>query len=78
MSEAIKRAVAEATRVSLQTMSGVQAQGTWNVAGSRLSSPTLKQPSFNWEAPDKYTELKTFKLEVNNVLSTSSMPEAKS
>ena len=26
--------------------------------------------------PDKYTELKTFKLEVNNVLSTYSMPEA--
>ena len=25
---------------------------------------------------DKYTELKTFKLEVNNVLSTYNMPEA--
>ena len=25
--------------------------------------------------PDKYTKLKTFKLEVNNVLSTYSMPE---
>ena len=31
---------------------------------------------FDWEVPDKYTKLKTFKLEVNNVLSTYNMPEA--
>ena len=32
--------------------------------------------TFDWEAPDKYTELKTFKSKVNNVLSTYNMPEA--
>ena len=36
-------------------------QGIWNAAGPKLGSSTLKQPSFNWEAPDKYTELKAFK-----------------
>ena len=36
----------------------------------------MKQPIFDWEAPDKYSELKTFRLEVNNALSTHNMPEA--
>ena len=76
MSEAIARAVAEATRVVLQTMVEAQAVRTQNAAGPKLGSPTLKQPMFNWEMPDKYTELKTFKLEFNNVLSTYNMPEA--
>ena len=70
MSKAIAKAVAEATRVVLQTMAEAQAQRTQNAAGPKLGGPTLKQPMFNWEVPDKYTELKTFKSEVNNVLST--------
>ena len=76
LSEAIARAVAEATRIVLQTMAEAQTERTQNVVGPQLSGPTLKQPSFNWEVPDKYTELKTFKLEVNNVLSTYNTPEA--
>ena len=54
--EAITRAVAETTRVVLQTMAQPHVQGTWNAAGPKLGTPTLKQPLFNWEAPDKYTE----------------------
>ena len=76
MSEAIARSIAEATRVVLQMMAEAQAQRTQNATGPKLVSPTLKQPTFDWEAPDKYTELKTFKLEVSNVLSTHGMPEA--
>ena len=75
MSKAITRAVAEATRVALQMMAEAQAQRTQNAVGPKLGGPTLKQPTFDWEAPDKYTELKTFKLEVLNVLSTYNMPE---
>ena len=30
----------------------------------------MKQPTFDWDAEDKYSELKTFRLEVNNILST--------
>ena len=30
----------------------------------------MKQPQFNWEVADKYTEWKAFVLEVRNVLST--------
>ena len=76
MSEAITKAVAEVTRVALQTMAEAQAQRTQNAAGPKLGGPTLKQPMFNWEVPEKYIKLKTFKLEVNNVISTYSMPEA--
>ena len=76
MSEAIARAVAEATRVALQMMAEAQIQRTQNAAGPKLGGPALKQPTFDWEVPDKYTELKTFKLDVSNLLSTYGMPEA--
>ena len=76
MSNAITRAVTEATGVVLQMMAEAQAQRTQNPAGPKLGGPTLKQHTFDWEAPDKYTELKTFKLKVSNVLSTYGTPEA--
>ena len=52
MSDAIARAVVEATRVVLQTMREAMVQGTWNTAGPKLGSPTLKKPLLNWETPD--------------------------
>ena len=36
----------------------------------------MKQPTFDCNAADKYSELKTFSLEVNNVLSTYNTPQA--
>ena len=30
----------------------------------------MKQPTFEWDDEDKYNELKIFRLEVNNILST--------
>ena len=74
--EAITRAVAEVTRVALQMMVEAHAQRTQNAAGPKLCGPTLKQLTFDWQAPDKYTELKTFMLEVRNVLSMYNTPEA--
>ena len=44
MSEVITKAVAEATRVAIQTMAESQAQGMLSTTGSKLGSPTLKQP----------------------------------
>ena len=70
MSEVITKAVAEATRIVLQTMAKMQAQRVPSTAGPKLGGPALKQPNFNWEALDKYTEWKAFILEVRNVLST--------
>ena len=36
----------------------------------------MKQLTFNWNAEDKYSELKTFRLEVNNDLFTYNTPQA--
>ena len=75
-SKAIAKAVAEATRIVIQTTAEMQMQNAPNAAGPKLGSPTLKQPTFNWEVPDKYTEWKAFILEVRNVLSTYNTQEA--
>ena len=70
MSEVIAKAVAEASRIVMQTMAEMQTQRTTSTPGPKLGSPALKQPNFNWETADKYTEWKAFILEVRNMLST--------
>ena len=69
MNEAIAKAMAEATRVTIQAIAEVQSQRAEGQRGPKLGSPTLKQPQFNWEATDKYTGRKAFILEVRNILS---------
>ena len=56
MSEAIAKAVAEVTRVVIQTMAESQVQRVLSTTGPNLGGPALKQPTFNWEATEKYTE----------------------
>ena len=75
MSQAIAKAVAEATRVAIQTMVESQAQGMPSTSGPKPGSPILKQPNFSCEASDKYTERKAFILEVRNMLSTYNAQE---
>ena len=58
MSEAITKAVAEATRVAIQAMEEAQAEQTHNTAGPKIGGPTIKQPTFDWDAGDKYSDLK--------------------
>ena len=48
MSKAIARAVADATRIALQTMLEAQAERTHDGSGPKVGSPTMKQPTFNW------------------------------
>ena len=75
MSEAIVKAVAEATRIAIQMMAEMQAQRSESQWGPKLGGPVLIQPQFNWEAVDKYTEWKAFILEVQDVLSTHNAQE---
>ena len=35
----------------------------------------MKKPTYNWNVQDKYRELKTFRLEVNNILLTYYTPQ---
>ena len=50
------------------------AERTQNVR-PRLGGPMLKQPTFNLQAEDKYNEFKNFRLEVNNIFKSYSMPQ---
>ena len=58
MNEAITKAVAEATRVAIQTVVEAWAERTHDISGSKIGSPTMKQLMFDWKAEDKYSELK--------------------
>ena len=69
MREMITKAVAGPTRVAIQAMAEARVEQMHEVAGPKIGGPTMKQPTFDWDAEDKYSELKTFRLEVNNVLS---------
>ena len=75
VSKAIVKAVAEATTVAIHTMAVATAERPQSVAGPRRGEPAMKQPNVNWEVDDKYNELKSFRLEVNNILSTYNMPQ---
>ena len=62
--------MAEATRIAIQTMAEAKADRTHIGSGPKVGGPAMEQPMFNWNVQDKYGELKTFRLEVNNILST--------
>ena len=53
-------------RAAIQAMAATGNERSQNI-GPRLGKPAMKQPNFNWEAEDKYNELKLFRLEVNNI-----------
>ena len=75
MSEIIAKAVAEAMRIVIQTMADIQSRMGDSQQGSKIGGSVLKQPQFNWDVADKYSEWKAFILEVKNVLSTYNTPE---
>ena len=75
MTKVIAKAVAEATRITIQTMVEMQSRMGENQQGPKIGSPVLKQPQFNWDAPDKYSEWKALILVGKNVLSTYNTPE---
>ena len=72
VSEAITKAVAQATRAAIQAMAVTAAERPQSTAEPKIGGPAMKQPTFNWEAEEQYSKLKTFRLEVNNILMTYS------
>ena len=73
--DVIAKAVAEATRATIQAMAAATAEMPQNMAGSITCRPAMKQPTFNWEVDDKHSELISFRLEVNNILTTYNTPQ---
>ena len=64
----IAKAVAEVTRAAIQAMAATMVERPQCMTGPKPGGPAMKQPTFNWQAEDKYSKLKTFRLEVNNIL----------
>ena len=60
--EFITQAVVEAARVAIQTMAMASTTRQDNT-GLKMSGSIMKQPTFNWNAKDKYEDLQNFKLE---------------
>ena len=75
MNEVLAKAMAEATWITIPTMAEMQSRVEETQQGPKIGSLVLKQPQFNLDATDKYSEWKAFMLEVKNVLSTYNMPE---
>ena len=57
-------------------MAVAAAETQQSAAGPKIRGPAMKQPTFNLEVKDKYNKLKTFRLEVNNMLTTYNTPQA--
>ena len=76
MTQAIMQAAVEAVNIVVQAMIVARVEArtrSRNEAasmGPRLGGPSLKQRSFHWSVTDKYTELRNFRLEVNNIFQT--------
>ena len=56
MSEVITKAATEVSRVAIQATAEAQAEQKHIMAGSKKGSPTMKQPTFNWDTEGKYSE----------------------
>ena len=57
--EAIATGVAEAMKAAIQAMATSTSERPQSAAGPKVGRPAMKQASFNWEADDKYSKLKT-------------------
>ena len=68
--DAIAKAVAKVTGAAIQAMPAATSERPQSVSGCKIGRPAMKLPTFNWEADNKYSELKTFRLEVKNILTT--------
>ena len=58
--EVIVKVVAEAMRVVIQAMAEAVTELPQGMTGPKIGSTAMKQPTYNWDTEDKYSELKTF------------------
>ena len=74
--EAKAKAETQATRAAIQAMAAATAERPQSMVGPKIGRPGMKQPSFNQEADNKYSELKNFRLEVSNTITSYNTPHA--
>ena len=68
--QAATAAVMKLREADTGTTSGTSMANVGEAHRHRYSRPALMQPSFNWNAPDKYVELLSFEMDVLNILQT--------
>ena len=73
--KAIAKAVEETTRSTILAMAAATTERSQSKARPKIGGPDMKQPCFNWEADNKYSELETFRLEINNILTMYNTPQ---
>ena len=69
--EVLAQVMVEAASTTIQAMAAAGAERIQNL-GPRLDRPKIKQQTVKWEAEDKYNELKSFRLEENNIFKSYS------
>ena len=73
--ETIAKAVAEVNSAAIQAVVAAVAERPQSAVGPKIGRPAMKQPSFNWEADNKYNKHKTFRVEVSNILTVYITPQ---
>ena len=66
--EAGAKTVAEVSKAAIQTMGAATVERPQSMAEPKIGGPAMKHPNTNWEADNKYSKLKNFRLEVNDIL----------
>ena len=59
--------VVQAMAIGTGTRASTEHRNAANGMGPKVCGPSIKQPNFDCNAIDKYTELKNFEMEVNNI-----------
>ena len=54
--------MAEAARAAIQAIAAAMAERPQSTARPKIGGPDMEEPSFYWEADDKFSKLKTFRL----------------
>ena len=70
MQAAIQAAMTAVWQTNAGPTSGTNMVNLGDVCRHRYGGPALRQLSFNWNAPDMYTELLSFEMEVTNTSET--------
>ena len=67
--EAIPKAVG-VMKAAIQAMAVAKSERPQSRMGPKIGRPAMKHPSFNWEAEDKHSKLKKFRLQVSTIIIT--------
>ena len=77
ITQAISQAAVETARAVIEAMVVARTDNIDRMQNAvpMIGGPIMQQPRFHWEAQDKYSKLKNFILEINNIFESYNMPQ---